>query len=154
MPTGEASTPDHSLLLSVYGGGRLHGLLGTWRRLRHGIQRFCATISGTGRGFCKCRGSQTDFTRSRTGRCWLQGTLTTRGIRHLRQPWRPWTLPAIRTLNLNDAEHALSRIRRWWLEGEPRRTSGDVAALALAARASAELATAGHKFAIGRCAKR
>lgn len=41
--------------------------------------------------------------------------------------------------HLNDAEHALSRIRRWWLEGEPRRTSGDAAALALAARASAEL---------------
>ena len=41
--------------------------------------------------------------------------------------------------HLADAERALSRIRRWWQEGEPRRTSGDATALALAARASAEL---------------
>jgi len=38
-----------------------------------------------------------------------------------------------------DAERALDRIVRWWREGEPRRTSADVTALALAARASAEL---------------
>jgi len=41
--------------------------------------------------------------------------------------------------HLGDADRALSRIRRWWNEGEPRRTSSDVTALALAARASAEL---------------
>jgi hypothetical protein len=40
---------------------------------------------------------------------------------------------------LSDAESALEVVLRWWQEGEPRRTSSDVTALALAARASAEL---------------
>ncbi len=38
-----------------------------------------------------------------------------------------------------DAERALVRVLRWWREDGPRRTSADVTALALAARASAEL---------------
>ena len=42
-------------------------------------------------------------------------------------------------VHMVDAERALTRVRRWWLEGHARRTSDDVAALALAARAAAEL---------------
>jgi hypothetical protein len=38
-----------------------------------------------------------------------------------------------------DAERALSRLLRWWSEEHPRRTSMDTAALALTARAGAEL---------------
>lgn len=38
-----------------------------------------------------------------------------------------------------DAEHALSRLFRWWSEGQPRRTSMDTAALSLTARVGAEL---------------
>ena len=39
----------------------------------------------------------------------------------------------------SDTERAFDGILRWWKEGSPRRTSGDVAALALLARASVEL---------------
>lgn len=37
------------------------------------------------------------------------------------------------------AEAALARLLRWWRDGSPRRVSGDVVALALTARAAAEL---------------
>lgn len=41
--------------------------------------------------------------------------------------------------HLSEAERALDGLVRWWKEGGPRRTSSDATALALAARASAEL---------------
>lgn len=40
---------------------------------------------------------------------------------------------------LSDTERAFDGILRWWKEGSPSRTSGDVTALALLARASVEL---------------
>jgi hypothetical protein len=57
----------------------------------------------------------------------LESALATVALaRHSRSHW-------------DEAERSLTRLLRWWREEGPRRTSADTAALALAARAAAEL---------------